>query len=95
MCEGNRMKVPGDKIKGPPLGGAPEAMMNSKEAVSYFRMLAAPEMTAGGVTGTIVVTGATTIGTTGTAGASGVSGTTGIAGVKAVAGTTTVAGAGI
>ena len=87
------MKVPGDKKQGAPLGGAPEAMMNSNEAVSYFRMLTAPKMTAGGVTETIVVTGATTIGTTGTTGASGVSGTTGIAGVKAVTGTTTVAGA--
>src|SRR5438093_7604265 len=66
MCEGNRMKVPGDKKQGAPLGGAPEAMMSINETVSYFpRMLTAPEIMAGGVTGaTIGVTGAT-IGTTG------------------------------
>ena len=58
------MKVPGDKKQGAPLGGAPEAMMSINETVSYFpRMLTAPEIMAGGVTGvtigaTIDVTGA-------------------------------------
>src|SRR5439155_20502457 len=66
MCEGNRMKVPGDKKQGAPVGGALEAMMRLNETVSYFpRMLTAPEIMAGGVTGvtigaTIDVTGAKT-----------------------------------
>src|SRR5436309_7335395 len=65
MCEGNRMKVPGDKKQGAPLGGAPEAMMSINETVSYFpRMLTAPEIMAGGVTGATIGTTGVTIGAT-------------------------------
>ena len=59
------MKVPGDKKQGAPLGGAPEAMMSINETVSYFpRMLTAPEIMAGGVTGATIGTTGVTIGAT-------------------------------